>query len=115
MKLLRFGGPGKEHPGVLVNDKITDVSDFGEDFGESFFESGGVARLRKWFDQNARNLPVAAGNQRIGSPLLRPSKIICIGLNYADHAKESNMEIPKEPVIFFKSTTALCGPNDNLV
>lgn len=115
MKLLRFGEPGKEKPGVLVNDEIIDVSSFGEDFGEKFFETDGLGRLAKWLDNNVGNLPKVKKGIRLGSPFTRPSKIICVGLNYAKHAMESNMPLPKEPILFFKSTTALCGPNDDLI
>lgn len=113
MKLFRFGKEGQEKPGVILNGKHVDVSSFGEDFGEKFFETDGLNRLKKFLEGN-KSLPEVSVT-RFGSPILRPSKIICIGLNYADHAKESNMELPKEPIVFFKSTTALTGPNDNLV
>ena len=112
MKLFRYGTQGQEKPGVLINGKHFDVSSFGEDFGERFFETDGLSRLNK-FIQSGSLKEVSVS--RFGSAVTRPSKIICIGLNYADHAKESNMELPKEPIIFFKSTTALCGPNDNLI
>jgi 2-keto-4-pentenoate hydratase/2-oxohepta-3-ene-1,7-dioic acid hydratase in catechol pathway len=115
MKLLRFGDPGKEKPGVLMNDEIIDVSSFGEDFGEKFFETDGLPRLTKWLNSNVANLPKVKKGTRLGSPFTRPSKIICVGLNYAKHALESNMPLPKEPILFFKSTTALCGPSDSLI
>lgn len=115
MKLLRFGEPGKEKPGVLMNEEIIDVSSFGEDFGEKFFETDGLARLTKWLNSNVANLPKVKNGTRLGSPFTRPSKIICVGLNYAKHALESNMPLPKEPILFFKSTTALCGPSDPLI
>jgi 2-keto-4-pentenoate hydratase/2-oxohepta-3-ene-1,7-dioic acid hydratase in catechol pathway len=114
MKLLRFGEPGTEKPGVLINNEIVDVSAFGEDFGEKFFETGGVARLQEWLKKNT-SLPKVGKDVRIGAPFTRPSKIICVGLNYTKHALESQMDIPKEPIIFFKSTTALVGPADDLV
>lgn len=114
MKLFRFGNPGQEKPGVVLNNKHLDVSSFGEDFGENFFGTDGVARLSKWLQTNQSKLPTV-DVKRFAAPFQRPSKIVCIGLNYSDHARESNMELPKEPVIFFKSTTALVGPNDNLV
>jgi 2,4-diketo-3-deoxy-L-fuconate hydrolase len=114
MKLLRFGEPGTEKPGVLVNNEIVDVSAFGEDFGEKFFETGGVARLQEWLKKNT-SLPKVGKDVRIGAPFTRPSKIICVGLNYTKHALESKMDIPKEPIIFFKSTTALVGPTDDLI
>jgi 2-keto-4-pentenoate hydratase/2-oxohepta-3-ene-1,7-dioic acid hydratase in catechol pathway len=114
MKLFRYGNEGQEKPGVLLNGKHVDVSSFGEDFGEAFFGSDGLTRLYKFVQERINALPEVKVT-RFGSPILRPSKIVCIGLNYADHAKESNMELPKEPIIFFKSTTALTGPNDNLI
>jgi 2,4-didehydro-3-deoxy-L-rhamnonate hydrolase len=114
MKLLRFGEPGKEKPGVLINDEITDVSAFGEDFGERFFENDGINRLSDWLKKQS-SLPKVNKNIRLGSPFTRPSKIICVGLNYSDHAKETGAKLPTEPILFFKSTTALVGPNDDLV
>ncbi len=115
MKLLRFGDQGKEKPGVFVNDEIRDVSSFGEDFGEAFFENNGLERLSKWLDERSETLPKVKAGVRLGAPFTRPSKIICVGLNYTKHALESNMPLPKEPILFFKSTTALCGPTDNLL
>lgn len=115
MKLIRFGAAGAEKPGILSRGKMYDASSFGEDYDELFFESDGVVRLSQWFHKPGTTLPEVSGTVRLGAPFKRPSKIICIGLNYADHAREANMELPKEPVIFFKSTTAMCGPNDALV
>lgn len=115
MKLIRFGLPGAEKPGVVTSEGMFDVSSFGEDFGEKFFETDGLARLEQWWNANGATAPKVAEGTRLGSPIMRPSKIICIGLNYADHAKETNAAIPKEPIVFFKSTTALVGPNDDLV
>src|SRR6188508_122000 len=103
MKLLRFGAAGKEKPGLLSDDKIYDVSAFGEDFGEKFFETDGLARLKKWFADNKQTAPVVSGNVRFGAPFTRPSKIICVGLNYSDHAKETGATLPAEPILFFKS------------
>lgn len=114
MKLLRFGEPGTEKPGVLVGNDIVDVSSFGEDFGEKFFETDGIARLATWLQQHP-DLPKVKRPVRLGTPFQRPSKIICIGLNYSDHAKETGATLPKEPILFFKSTTALVGANDALV
>jgi len=114
MKLLRFGEPGNEKPGVLIGNEIVDVSSFGEDFGEAFFETDGIMRLSDWLKKNTA-LPRVKDDVRVGAPFTRPSKIICVGLNYTKHALESKMDIPKEPILFFKSTTALCGPNDNLI
>jgi 2,4-diketo-3-deoxy-L-fuconate hydrolase len=115
MKLLRFGEPGKEKPGVLVNNDILDASSFGEDFGETFFETNGLQRFSTWLKQNQGSLPKVKPGVRLGPPFTRPSKIICIGLNFAKHAAESNMPLPVEPIIFFKATTAIAGPNDAVV
>jgi 2,4-didehydro-3-deoxy-L-rhamnonate hydrolase len=115
MKLFRFGEAGKEKPGVLLDGKMVDISAFGEDIGEAFLETDGLSRLSNWLKNNSHSLPQIPAGSRIGSCIQRPSKIICVGLNYTKHALESKMPLPKEPIIFFKSTTALCGPNDNLV
>jgi 2,4-diketo-3-deoxy-L-fuconate hydrolase len=115
MKLLRFGEAGNEKPGILLNGKMFDVSAFGEDYGEAFFESDGLRRLETWLTKNQTSLPMVADRTRIASCVQRPSKIICVGLNYTKHALESKMTIPSEPIIFFKSTTALAGPDDNLI
>lgn len=115
MKLFRFGEAGKEKPGVILNGKMFDVSAFGEDYGEAFFESDGLERLASWLRKNQSTLPLVKEGVRTGACVQRPSKIICVGLNYTKHALESKMAIPTEPIIFFKSTTALVGPNDNLI
>ena len=115
MKLFRFGPTHNEKPGVLLNEKKLDVSAFGEDYGEEFLGSDGIGRLRKWLDGNAKNCPVVADDVRIAAPIRRPSKIICVGLNYTKHALESKMEKPAEPLFFFKSTTAICGPFDDVI
>lgn len=114
MKLIRFGAAGKEKPGVLVGEKRYDVSSIVSDYNETFFEENGVEKLQKALEANP-NLPEVDAQERLGSPVARPSKIICIGLNYVDHCRETNAPIPEEPIIFFKSTTALCGPNDDLI
>lgn len=116
MKLIRFGSAGSEKPGVITsNGQWLDVSSFVTDFDEAFFATEGINRLQDWLVHNASTCPVVDQSVRLGSPLARPSKIICIGLNYVDHAKESNMAVPAEPIVFFKSTTAIVGPNDDLV
>jgi 2-keto-4-pentenoate hydratase/2-oxohepta-3-ene-1,7-dioic acid hydratase in catechol pathway len=114
MKLFRFGPAGKEKPGVIHAGRKLDVSAFCQDYTESFFEDGGLHALQVWVDTNAGACPEVDDSIRMGSCVPRPSKIVCVGLNYARHAAEGGMEVPKEPVLFFKSTTALCGPNDNL-
>ena len=116
MKLIRFGEPGQERPGVQLKDgSRIDISAMGSDYNEDFFADGGLKKLESWVKKNAVSAPKVGAKARLGSPIRRPSKIICIGLNYRDHAKETNAEAPKEPVIFFKATTALTGPNDPLV
>lgn len=115
MKLIRFGELGNEKPGVLINGTYYDVSSFVQDYNEHFFENNGLEKLATVLEEQGNNLPVVAENERLGSPVARPSKIVCIGLNYAKHAKETNAPIPKEPIIFMKSTTSLVGPYDNIV
>lgn len=116
MKLIRHGDPGSERPGVLIDDTIRlDVSDFGSDYDEAFFGNGGLAALSEWLKHNSATAPRVPAGARLGPPVCRPSKIICIGLNFRDHAAETGAETPKEPVIFFKATTSLVGPNDSLM
>jgi 2-keto-4-pentenoate hydratase/2-oxohepta-3-ene-1,7-dioic acid hydratase in catechol pathway len=114
MKLIRFGEAGKEKTGVIIDDKRYDTSAFGEDYNEHFFETDGLNRLAAFLKDN-NNLSQLNDDVRLGSPIGRPSKIVCIGLNYVDHAKETNATPPPEPVIFMKSTTAIVGPNDNIM
>ena len=116
MKLIRFGAPGKEKPGLQLPDGTRiDASAFGSDWDEAFLGGGGLDRLRAWSEKNAAGAPRVDKSVRLGAPLTRPSKIICIGLNYKDHAAESAMELPKEPVVFFKATTSMVGPDDDLM
>ena len=114
MKLIRFGEPGNEKPGIFLNDKRYDLSLEVSDYDEKFFASNGLDALKKIL-QASSSFPEVAQNVRWASPIARPSKIICIGLNYADHAAESKMDLPKEPVVFFKATSSLVGPNDDLI
>jgi 2-keto-4-pentenoate hydratase/2-oxohepta-3-ene-1,7-dioic acid hydratase in catechol pathway len=116
MKLIRFGEPGRENPGLLLKDGTRiDASGFGSDYNEEFFDRGGLKELESWFKKNGSSAPRVPASVRLGPPVCRPSKIVCIGLNYRDHAAETKAEPPKEPVLFFKSTTSLVGPNDPLV
>jgi 2-keto-4-pentenoate hydratase/2-oxohepta-3-ene-1,7-dioic acid hydratase in catechol pathway len=116
MKLIRFGEPGREKPGILTDDdERLDVSVGVRDYDEAFFGGGGIALLREWLDENAEQCPVVPHTTRLGPCIARPSKLICIGLNYAKHAKESGMEAPKEPVVFFKATSSIIGPNDAVI
>ena len=116
MKLIRFGEVGQEKPGVLLDDGTrVDASAIGSDYDEEFFGNGGLIELESWLRKSGPSGPRVASSVRLGPPICRPSKIVCIGLNYRDHAAETKAQVPKEPVIFFKSTTALVGPNDGLV
>jgi 2,4-didehydro-3-deoxy-L-rhamnonate hydrolase len=116
MKLIRFGEAGKEKPGVLLVDATrVDVSGFGSDYDEAFFANGGPAALERWLSQNGSAAPRVEASIRWGPCICRPSKIVCIGLNFRDHATETGARVPKEPVLFFKATTSLAGPNDDLV
>lgn len=116
MRLLRFGPPGLETPGVELADGVRiDVSGCVRDYDEAFFAGDGLFELRRWIDTHAARAPRIDPSVRLGPPITRPSKIVCIGLNFRDHAAESGMPLPAEPVLFFKSTTALAGPNDDVV
>jgi len=116
MKLIRFGEFNNEKPGVqLEDDTKIDVSGFGEDYTEQFFETDGINRLKEWLNKNQSNCSVLTEHVRLGSPIVRPSKLICVGLNYAKHAAESGMALPKEPVLFFKATSSIVGPYDNVI
>lgn len=113
MKLCRFGSVDQEKPGILSpSGEILDVSAFGEDYTESFFATNGIERLQNWLKDFASECPSFSSVERFGPCIARPSKIVCIGLNYAKHAAESGMAVPSEPVMFFKASTALCGPHD---
>jgi 2-keto-4-pentenoate hydratase/2-oxohepta-3-ene-1,7-dioic acid hydratase in catechol pathway len=113
MKLIRFGAINEEKPGLILADGTKlNVSAFGHDYDESFFGENGLEKLQSWLKKNLDNCPVVGDDVRLGPPLIRPSKIVCVGLNYAKHAKESGMDIPEEPVLFFKATSAIVGPND---
>ena len=110
MKLIRLGELGQEKPGVLLQDGArVDVSKVTPDFDESFFEGGGLNELAAWVKRNAAAAPRVSSALRLGAPIRRPSKIVCIGLNYRDHAAETKAQPPKEPVLFFKATTSLVG------
>jgi 2,4-diketo-3-deoxy-L-fuconate hydrolase len=116
MKLFRFGLPGREKPGVILDDGTSiDVSGFGQDYDEAFFGGDGLQRLRAWVDANGRQAPRTDSGVRLGPAACRPSKIVCVGLNYHEHAREQGVDPPKEPVLFLKATTSYCGPNDDLL
>src|SRR5215813_13184150 len=113
MKLIKFGKPGQEKPGVIINEKRYDVSHLVKDYDENFFSGDAIENLKS--EINTQNLPEISQDERLGAPLARPSKIICVGLNYKDHAAETNAPIPQEPILFFKATSAIVGPNDDLI
>ena len=115
MKLIRFGEAGNEKPGLIINDKQYDVSAFGEDYTEDFFENDGLKRLATWFEAHKEACETVGSEVRLGPPIKRPSKIVCVGLNYVKHAEETGAKIPKEPILFFKSTSSIVGPNDDLI
>jgi 2-keto-4-pentenoate hydratase/2-oxohepta-3-ene-1,7-dioic acid hydratase in catechol pathway len=115
MKLIRFGALGKEKPGVQLQEGTRlDVSRFIQDYDEAFFGTGGIEKLKVWLEKNKDHCPKVPDTVRLGAPMARPSKIICVGLNYAKHAEESGMEPPKEPVLFFKASSAIVGPYDDI-
>ncbi len=115
MQLIRFGEAGNEKIGIKVGEKNYDVSAFGGDYNEHFFAENGLSKLAKYVQDQEGQLPEVPADERIGSPIARPSKIVCIGLNYKDHAEETGAAIPAEPIIFMKSTTSLVGPFDQVV
>ncbi|MEX2577505.1 MAG: fumarylacetoacetate hydrolase family protein [Verrucomicrobiales bacterium] len=117
MKLLRFGPAGSEKPGLQLDDDTRiDASAFGMDWDEKFFaDPSNMEKLRSWAVEQGGSSPRLEEGTRLGPAVSRPGKIICIGLNFLDHAKESGAEPPEEPIIFFKAVSAVCGPNDPLV
>ncbi len=115
MKLIRFGTFGNEKPGVHLNGKNYDVSYFVNDFDETFFANDGLQKLANELTNTKDLLKEISDDTRLGCPVAKPSKIVCVGLNYAKHAKETNAAIPSEPILFFKSTTSIVGPNDAII
>jgi 2-keto-4-pentenoate hydratase/2-oxohepta-3-ene-1,7-dioic acid hydratase in catechol pathway len=112
MKLLRYGEPGQERPGLLDSDgRIRDLTDLIGDLSGTALSPESIAHLQS---QDINSLPLVEGNPRLGPCVGKIGKFICIGLNYADHAAETGAEIPKEPIIFNKWTSAIVGPNDNV-
>lgn len=116
MKLIRFGAYGKEKPGVeTVDGKWIDCSAFGSDWSEEFLGSDGILRLESWLKDHQSSCSEVSKQERLGPPIQRPSKLICVGLNYSLHAKESGMEVPKQPILFMKATSSLSGPFDPII
>lgn len=116
MKLIRFGKPGQEKPGLILSDGTQiETSKITDDYDSGFFNNGGIKRLRSWVKENGASAPKVDDSERLGPPVKNPGKMICVGLNYADHAEEGGMELPEEPILFFKATSSIVGPNDNVV
>lgn len=115
MRLIRLGERGSEIPGVQLSNSsiVFDASSVTSDFGPEFFANGGIERLRTAVNSD-RLAPLHGTNLRIGAPIGKPEKIICIGLNYRNHALESGMEVPKEPIIFMKAPNTIVGPHDDV-
>ncbi len=114
MRLIRFGAPGEEKPGVELNGQTYDCSNHFQDWNRDFFVNDGLVKLSALLDQQPFPLSPIPEGSRIGSPIARPGMILCIGLNYSDHAKESGMDIPSEPIIFMKATNTIAGPYDDV-
>jgi 2,4-didehydro-3-deoxy-L-rhamnonate hydrolase len=117
MRLMRIGNPGAERPVIAVDDNsYVDVSDLTADFNEEFFGSNGIERIRPEVEARiGRGQLKQLAGERVGAPFTRPHQIICIGLNYRDHAEETNAQVPPEPIIFTKSPNTLIGPNDSVM
>jgi 2,4-diketo-3-deoxy-L-fuconate hydrolase len=117
VKLLRIGPAGSEKPAALVGDhSYVDLSDVVDDFDERFFGASGLDRIRPVVAERSADLAAvrAIDGQRVGAPIARPHQILCIGLNYSDHAAETGQAVPEEPILFTKSPNSLVGPNDDV-
>ncbi|WP_405875611.1 fumarylacetoacetate hydrolase family protein [Streptomyces sp. NBC_00005] len=116
MYLMRIGAPGAEKPVARIDEETyVDLSDVVTDFDEAFFGSGGIDRVRPVVTERAEAGRVSRfAGERVGAPIARPHQILCIGLNYRDHAAESGMAVPDEPILFTKSPNTLVGPNDDV-
>ena len=113
MKLLRYGAIGAEKPGILdAGGNIRDLSGVLGDIDGAAISPAGLAKLAAL---DPKQLPLVGGSPRLGACVARPLNFICVGLNYADHAAESNLPVPKEPILFIKSLSAYCGPNDTIM
>ena len=116
MRLIRFGQQGREKPGVLLEGKRRDLSGYFQDWNSAFFAESGLERLAALLGTDeARRLPEVSESDRWASPVARPGKIVCVGLNFSDHAKESGMPVPTEPVLFLKATNTVVGPFDDIL
>jgi 2-keto-4-pentenoate hydratase/2-oxohepta-3-ene-1,7-dioic acid hydratase in catechol pathway len=114
VKLLRVGPTGSERPALLSEDgTLHDLSGVTPDIDGDFLAGGGIERARRAYDQ--RELPVLTGTHRTGPPVARPGKVVCVGLNYRDHAEETGAEIPAEPIVFMKAVNTVVGPDDRVL
>ncbi|MEZ5043057.1 MAG: fumarylacetoacetate hydrolase family protein [Saprospiraceae bacterium] len=114
MKLIRFGEKQQEKPGILFNNQRKDCSGYFSDWNRDFFQNGGLEKLKALIEKDGNQLPDVPEAARWASPVARPGMIMCVGLNYADHAKESGMDIPAEPLVFMKASNTLSGPFDDV-
>ena len=116
MKLIRFGRLGQERPGIIDSaGKRRDCAAFAVDYDRTFLDADGIARLKRLTPAEITALPEVPADARWGAPVARPGKVICIGLNYADHAAEAGMAIPKEPIVFLKASNTVVGPFDDVL
>ena len=116
MRLIRFGAPGRERPGVILPDGTRlDLSDHIQDYTPEFLAAGGLERLSKLITEHGRDCPPADRKERLGPPIARPNKFIAIGQNYRAHVEETGQELPKEPPVFTKQSSCICGPNDDVI
>lgn len=114
MKLVRFGEKGSEKPGVLINGKRLDCSAYFDDWNQPFFADDGLEKLRERLLSAVEGLPQVPDEARWGACIARPGMILCVGLNYSDHAREANMAVPEEPVLFMKAANTISGPYDDV-
>ncbi|MFA9290265.1 MAG: fumarylacetoacetate hydrolase family protein [Solirubrobacteraceae bacterium] len=115
MKLIRFGEKNNEKPGIILNGSRFDVSSYFEDFNANFFNNNGLTKLKEIIQKKSTNLKEVDKNSRWASCVPKPSKVICVALNYVDHVKEMGRELLDEPTIFFKSPSSVCGPYDPII
>ena len=116
MKLIRHGEKGAESPGIMLeNGSLVDASGESRDYDEVFFASDGLQKLKLWVAAGCAGGKRLSSGIRLGAPVARPSKLVCVGKNYLDHAREFGGELPDEPVLFMKASTACSGPYDDVI
>ncbi|PZP49597.1 MAG: ureidoglycolate lyase [Pseudopedobacter saltans] len=114
MQLFRYGQKGAEKAGIVINEKKYDLSGFGQDFDNTFLSEGGLEKLKTYLSENEGKLSEIKEDARLGVPLANPQKIVCVGLNYVDHVKETGLKQENEPILFLKAISALTGPYDGI-